>query len=221
MQVLSIKDLTTRFGDKCVHDNLSFGIRKGQIFSLMGSSGSGKSTLLNLILGIKKIQLGEVFWFGEKSDPEKIRKMIGFQPQSGNLIRDYNVIENVALPIRINADLEWDICYELAAMKIKMVGLDECDFFKYPHMLSGGMTKRAALARAIALDPDLVILDEPLSGLDFESAKKFQSLIWDLVPEFTIMCVTHDYIKSHEYAVLENKKIRLLEENDLKENFIK
>ncbi len=214
--LLECKNITTYINEKCIHENLNFKLFKGEIVSLMGRSGCGKTSFANVLLGFLKIKSGSIIWKREES--LNVKYNIGFQPQHNALLSDYNILENVAMPLRYISNLDWETSFQLAMNKILMVNLTEEDCYKYPHMLSGGMLKRASLARALATDPELLILDEPLSGLDALSAKKFQDLIWSLLPNVSIICITHNFIKSSKYYVLEDKKIVLLNEKSMKEN---
>ncbi|WP_172619007.1 ATP-binding cassette domain-containing protein [Candidatus Cytomitobacter indipagum] len=218
MSLLDCVKINTKIHKEIIHEDLDFSIKKGEIVSLMGRSGSGKTSFANILLGFMKINSGSVLWKGKKLDINQVKSRIGFQPQNGALLADKTVLENVAMPLRYVANFDWDLSFELAMNKILLTGLTEKDFCKYPHMLSGGMIKRVSLARAMSIDPELLILDEPLSGLDAISSKQFENLIWSLSHSTSVICITHNFIKSHKYYILENKKILQLKEEEIKES---
>jgi len=198
--VIHISNICTRFGDAVVHDNVSLQVRRGEIFALAGSSGCGKSTLLREILLLHRPQSGSIRVFGEEvlgMDDEaalSFRKSWGVMFERGALFSSMTVAENVGLPMREHTGLSDALINELAAIKISLAGLPASAGVKLPNELSGGMRKRTALARAMALDPQLLFLDEPTAGLDPLSASGFDELVLHLKQslDLTIMMVTHD-----------------------------
>ncbi len=207
------------FGEKTIIKNLDVVVPRGEIFGVVGGSGTGKTVLLRAILGLIPRRAGSVSFFGETVDTldeEGCRIMnqrIGMLFQQGALFSSLTVRQNIQFPMREHADLSQSVMDELADLKIALVGLplDACN--KYPSELSGGMIKRAALARALALDPDLVFLDEPTAGLDPIGAGAFDELVVELrdVLGLTVYMVTHDldslYTVCDRIAVLGNQKI--------------
>ncbi|MGV8934933.1 MAG: ABC transporter ATP-binding protein [Gallionellaceae bacterium] len=199
-KVIEITNVCTRFGSAVVHDNVSLDVRRGEIFGVAGASGCGKSTLLREILLLHRPQSGSIKVFGQEvlgMDEEAalpFRKSWGVMFERGALFSSLTVSENVGLPLREHTTLGDQFIDELAALKIFMAGLPSSAGCKFPSELSGGMRKRAALARAMALDPELLFLDEPTAGLDPLSAKEFDDLVLNLQKSLglTIMMVTHD-----------------------------
>ena len=198
--VLSVRDISVAFGDHVVLDGLSMDIRRGEILGFVGASGSGKSVLLRSILGITKKQAGTIRLFGVDLDTateaERMRldMRCGVLFQHGALFSALTVQDNIQVPMREYLDLPRPLMDELALLKIDLVGLPADAALKYPSELSGGMIKRAALARALALDPELVFLDEPTSGLDPIGAAEFDELVVKLrdTMGLTVYMVTHD-----------------------------
>jgi len=198
--VIEIANICTRFGSAVVHDNVSLEVRRGEIFALVGSSGCGKSTLLREIILLHRPQSGSIRVFGKEvlgMDDEaalSLRKSWGVMFERGALFSSLTVAENVGLPMREHTRMSDALIEELAAVKISLVGLPASAGAKFPGELSGGMRKRAALARAIALDPELLLLDEPTAGLDPVSAGGVDELVLHLQQSLglTIMMVTHD-----------------------------
>jgi phospholipid/cholesterol/gamma-HCH transport system ATP-binding protein len=217
--VLSAHDITVAFSGKVILDHLSLDIRRGEILGFVGASGAGKSVLLRTILGLNKKQSGTIRLFGvdveQASDVDRLRidMRLGVLFQHGALFSALTVLENVQVPMREYLDLPKKLMDELAMLKIELVGLPPDAARKFPSELSGGMTKRAALARALALDPDIVFLDEPTSGLDPISAAEFDELVVKLrdTMDLTVYMVTHDldslFTACDRIAVLGNKKI--------------
>lgn len=217
--LLSVRDLTVGFDGNLVLDKLSLDIMRGEILGFVGASGAGKSVLLRTILGLIRKQSGTIKLFGvdlEKATDEerlKIDMRTGMLFQHGALFSALSVLENVQVPMREYLDLPKPLMDELAMLKIELVGLPRDAARKFPSELSGGMTKRAALARALALDPDIVFLDEPTSGLDPISASEFDELVGKLrdTMGLTVYMVTHDldslFSVCDRVAVLGNKKV--------------
>lgn len=198
--VVEVKGLWTRFGSTIVHRGIDLAIERGEILSLVGGSGSGKTTLLRQMLGLEIPHRGEVRVLGEHlhaRDPvvlRRLRKRWGVLFQQGALFSALTVYDNVALPLRELRTLDEDIIRDLVLMKLEMVGIAARHVRKVPAKLSGGMVKRVALARALALEPELLFLDEPTAGLDPDRSESFVKLIEDLRRELclTVVMVTHD-----------------------------
>jgi len=198
--VVEVSDIHTRFGSAVVHDGVSLSVERGEIFALAGGSGCGKSTLLREIILLQRPQSGSIRVFGQEvlglSDEEAmpLRRNWGMMFERGALFSSLTVSENVGLPLREHTQLGDRLIDEIAALKIALAGLPPSAGSKVPAELSGGMRKRAALARAIALDPRLLFLDEPTAGLDPLSASGFEELVRRLkdLLGLTILMVTHD-----------------------------
>ncbi|HTF33679.1 MAG TPA: ATP-binding cassette domain-containing protein [Myxococcota bacterium] len=198
--VIEVRDLHTRFGAAIVHDGVSLEVKEGEIFALAGASGCGKSTLLREIILLQQPQSGSIRVFGREvvglDDEEALplRRNWGVMFERGALFSSLTVSENVGLPLREHTRLSDRIVDEIAAVKVALTGLPASAGPKYPAELSGGMRKRAALARAIALDPRLLFLDEPTAGLDPLSASAFDELVRRMkeLLGLTIFLVTHD-----------------------------
>jgi phospholipid/cholesterol/gamma-HCH transport system ATP-binding protein len=217
--VVEINNLWTRFGRTVVHQDLNLKIYGGEILSIVGGSGTGKTVLLRQMLGLEKPARGEVLVFGEdigKADPEQLQKMRnhwGMLFQQGALYSALTVFENIALPMRELHALPDDVIRDAVLLKMNMVGLGIEHANKMPADLSGGMIKRASLARALALEPQLLFLDEPTAGLDPDLSDAFVTLIQTLHRELklTVVMVTHDldtlFALSTRIAVLADKHV--------------
>jgi phospholipid/cholesterol/gamma-HCH transport system ATP-binding protein len=192
--VIEVRGLTTRFGTQVVHDRLDFTLYRGEILGLVGGSGSGKSVLLRTILGLIKPGEGTVTIRGKREEEGALYKNWGVLFQNGALFSGLTVLDNIALPIRENFRLPEEEIETLARSKLLLVGLPEEAGAKMPSQLSGGMVKRAALARALALDPDILFLDEPTAGLDPIAAAAFDNLIRSLrdILGLSVLIITHD-----------------------------
>ncbi len=198
--IIKVRDLVVGFGDKLILDGLSLNVMAGEILGFVGGSGTGKSVLTRTILGLVDKRGGQIEVFGNDldavSDIEKrqMEKRWGVMFQHGALFSALTVAQNIQVPMREYLDLSPAMMNDLAALKIEMVGLKPDAGDKYPSELSGGMIKRAALARALALDPEIVFLDEPTSGLDPIGAAEFDALIGTLQRTLglTVFMVTHD-----------------------------
>jgi phospholipid/cholesterol/gamma-HCH transport system ATP-binding protein len=198
--VVEVRGITNRFGRQIVHEGLDLTVLRGEVFGILGGSGSGKSVLLRTILGLRRPQAGTVHvegvdmatLGGEALRRAKARYGVTFQ--HGALFSSLTVRENIQLPMIEHLSLPRDALEELMRLKLRLVGLPDDAAAKYPAQLSGGMIKRAALARALALDPQLLFLDEPTSGLDPISAAAFDDLIAYLQNELqlTVVMITHD-----------------------------
>lgn len=197
---VSVRGLEVAFGDKLVLDHLDLEIMRGEILGVIGASGSGKSVLLRAMLGLLPKRSGVIEIFGQDLDtlPEeerhKLERRCGIMFQHGALFSSLTIAENIQLPMRESLNLSDRLMAEMAMLKIELVGLPRDAAEKYPAELSGGMTKRAALARALALDPEILFLDEPTSGLDPIGAGEFDDLIATLQRTLglTVFMVTHD-----------------------------
>ncbi len=193
--VIEVKDLMTRFGNQVVHDHLNFTLYQNEIVGLVGGSGSGKSVLLRTILGLNTPAAGTVTVKSRDSGEQAHNfKNWGVLFQNGALFSGMSVLDNVALPLREHTDLPDDEINYLAQAKLQLVGLKPEAALKKPSELSGGMVKRAALARALALDPEILFLDEPTAGLDPIAAAAFDKLILSLRDMFglSVLIITHD-----------------------------
>ncbi len=196
---IRIQDLTMAYGDFVIQKDLTFDIQKGDIFVIMGDSGCGKSTLLKHMIGLKRPKKGKIFyddvsfWDLNPEDRQKYMKRFGVMYQRGALWSSMTLAENVAVPIEQYLDLNQAQIRELVSFKLSLVGLKGYENF-YPSEISGGMRKRAAIARAMALDPEILFFDEPSAGLDPISSKRMDELILELRNSFdaTIVLVTHE-----------------------------
>ncbi len=217
--VISVRDVTVSFGETTVLDGLSLDIYKGEVLGFIGPSGAGKSVLLRTILGLNKKRSGQIEILGHDIDHlSEVEKMaidmrMGVLFQHGALFSALTVLENIQVPMREYLDLPPKLMDELARLKIDLVGLEPATAEKLPAELSGGMIKRAAVARALALDPDILFLDEPTSGLDPIGAAEFDDLIANLrdTMGLTVYMVTHDldtlFTACDHVAVLGKKKV--------------
>ncbi len=217
--VLSARDVTVAFGPKVVLDKLNLDIYRGEILGFVGASGTGKSVLMRTVLRLLPRRSGTIKILGQDFDeldePERnaLDMRLGVLFQQGALFSSLTVKENIQVPMREYLDLPATLMDELAHLKIRMVGLAADAADKYPSELSGGMIKRAALARALALDPELVFLDEPTSGLDPIGAAEFDELIANLRDSLglTVYMVTHDldslFSVCDRIAVLGKKRV--------------
>jgi phospholipid/cholesterol/gamma-HCH transport system ATP-binding protein len=198
--VISVRDLVVGFGDHVVLDHLCLEVRPGEILGVVGASGGGKSVLLRTIIGLLPKREGSVEVLGidldtaNEDERRALERRWGVLFQQGALFSSLTVRENVQFPMRENLEISPRLLDEMALAKLEMVGLTAADADKFPAELSGGMTKRAALARALALDPEIVLLDEPTSGLDPIAAGDFDALIKTLQGTLglTVFMVTHD-----------------------------
>lgn len=218
-RVVKMSQLWTQFGDFIVHQDLDLEIQQGQIVALVGGSGSGKTTLLRLILGLQQPSRGTVQVFGQdmgkanRKQLQQLRSRWGMLFQHGALFSALSAFDNVALPLRELGTLPESLILEAALFKLHLVGIEPEHAFKRPADLSGGMIKRVALARALALEPELLLLDEPTAGLDPARAESFVELIAALhqALQLTVIMVTHDLdtllgLSTH-VAVLADKRV--------------
>jgi phospholipid/cholesterol/gamma-HCH transport system ATP-binding protein len=194
-----VRDLTMAYGDFVIQQDLTFSIQRGDIFIIMGGSGCGKSTLLRHLIGLKRPDHGQVlygdvdFWAVAESVRESLMRRMGILYQSGALWSSMTLAENVALPLKTYTRLNTKAVGEIVSLKLALVGLAGFEDF-YPAEISGGMCKRAGLARAMALDPEILFFDEPSAGLDPISAKMLDDLILEIRDSLgtTIVVVTHE-----------------------------
>jgi len=198
--VIEVQGIVNRFGTQVVHDGLDMQVMDGEVFGIVGGSGTGKSVLLRTILGLQRPRAGRVSLYGRditsltESELREVKRHYGVTFQRGALFTSLNVTQNVQMPMTEFFDLDEQALDALARLKLNMVGLPAESGAKYPAQLSGGMIKRAALARALALDPQLLFLDEPTSGLDPIGAATFDKLVASLKRNLglTVVMITHD-----------------------------
>ncbi|MBV0932654.1 ABC transporter ATP-binding protein [Marinobacterium weihaiense] len=217
--IIEVRDLCNRFGRNVVHEHLDLDLYRGEIMGVVGGSGTGKSVLLRSIVGLKRPSAGEVKFFGQNlltldaGARARLEQRMGVLFQGGALFSSLTVRENVALPLIEHAGLSRKDAEELAEVKLALSGLASHAGDLYPASLSGGMVKRAALARALALDPDVVFLDEPTAGLDPIGAAAFDQLLLTLQKALglTVFMVTHDldslWTACDRIAVLSQKRV--------------
>jgi phospholipid/cholesterol/gamma-HCH transport system ATP-binding protein len=219
---IRIRGLRTQFGDQVIHDGLSLDVRKGEILGVVGGSGTGKSVLMRTIIGLNRPVRGSIEVLGRDvtgasmGELQDIEQSWGVLFQDGALFSSLAVDENVQVPLREHTRLPQALLNEISALKISMVGLGLDTCHKYPSELSGGMRKRAGLARALAMDPQILFLDEPTAGLDPIGAAAFDRLIQQLHDSLglTVFMVTHDLDSLHticnRIAVLADHKVEVV-----------
>jgi phospholipid/cholesterol/gamma-HCH transport system ATP-binding protein len=198
--IITVRGLVNRIGDQLIHDQLDLDVYRGEIFGIVGGSGTGKSVLFRTLLGLQKPEAGKVIVGGHNmcalsaAEVHAMHRHWGVLYQSGALFSNLTVVENIELPIREYLTLPDEVVRELAILKLNIVGLPESAAHKFPAELSGGMVKRAGLARALALDPPLLFLDEPTAGLDPIAAAAFDKLVLALRQRLglTVVMITHD-----------------------------
>lgn len=196
---IKVDDVTMAYGDFVVMRDLNFTIHRGDVFVIMGGSGCGKSTLLRIMIGLKSPARGCIFygdtdfWEADPDEQDRIKRNFGVLYQSGALWSSMTLAENIALPLGQYTDLGPNDINEIVSLKLDLVGLAGFEQF-YPSEISGGMRKRAGLARAVALDPEVLFFDEPSAGLDPVSARRLDDLILELNESLgsTIVIVTHE-----------------------------
>jgi len=218
-RLIEVRGLLSQFGERTIHENLDLDLERGEVLGVVGGSGTGKTVLLNSIIGLKEPEGGEIRLLGydrgtmTAAQQADVERRTGILFQQGALFSALSVIENVASPLVEHTDLSKDVIRELAEMKIAMVGLKPEAHHLKPAELSGGMRKRVGLARALALDPELLFLDEPTAGLDPIGAAAFDALIRQLSNDLglTVFMITHDldslYAITDKVAVLADKQV--------------
>jgi phospholipid/cholesterol/gamma-HCH transport system ATP-binding protein len=219
--VISVRGLRTQFGRQVIHDALDLEVRRGEVLGVVGGSGTGKSVLLRTIVGLNRPRAGTIVVFeedtGKLSEAEQRRLLArcGVLFQAGALFSSLTVAQNIQVPMKEHTDLPRELMAELTALKIELVGLAAEAGGKYPSEISGGMRKRVGLARALALDPEILFLDEPTAGLDPIGAAAFDQLIRSLQQSLglTVFMVTHDLDSlatiCDRIAVLVDKRIKV------------
>ena len=218
--VIEVRGLRNAFGEQVVHEDLELTVCRGEIIGVVGGSGTGKSVLMRSIIGLQTPDAGEIEVFGEpmigrdEEEAKHVRRRWGVLFQGGALFSTLTVAENVQVPIKeFYPGIEQDLLDEIAAYKISMVGLPADAGAKYPAELSGGMRKRAGIARALSLDPELLFLDEPTAGLDPIGAAAFDQVVSELRDALglTVFLITHDldtlYAICDRVAVLADRKV--------------
>lgn len=219
--VIRVQGLVTRIGGHVLHDHIDLEVARGEVLCVVGGSGTGKSVLLRSIIGLQTPAEGSIEVLGQDvarlEGDELVRLQVrwGVLFQDGALFSDQTVAQNIQVPLREHTDLPQNLMCELTSVKLSMVGLPPNSAQKYPAELSGGMRKRAGLARALALDPELLFLDEPTAGLDPIAAEQFDELIRDLQKSLrlTVFMVTHDldtlHATANRIAVLVDRTIKV------------
>ncbi len=219
MSIIQVRDVQTVFGNKVVHNGLNLNINEGEIYGLLGPSGCGKTTLMREMVMLQELSSGSIDILGKKvesittEDAQSLRRQWGVLFQFGALFSSLSLRDNIALPLVEYTDLSTHMIDEIVKFKISLVGLKPGDAALFPSQISGGMKKKAGLARALSMDPKLLFLDEPTSGLDPISAREFDELILKLreMLGLTIVMVSHDlqsiYDTLDRVAIIDEKKI--------------
>ena len=217
--IIKATDLTTKFGDRVIHDGLNFHVNEAEIYGLLGGSGTGKSTLMKTMIYLKKPSAGKIemlgrdLWSLDEAARQEIKLACSVMFQFGALYTSMNVLENIYILLKEYSGMSERAMREIAMFWLQKVGLSENVALQYPSELSGGMKKRVAMARALVLSPKILFLDEPNSGLDPSSARAFDELVVELRDTLgvTVVMVTH-YIYSictilDRFLILQDKKI--------------
>ena len=219
--IISLRGIVNRFGKQVVHNGVDLDIKRGEVMGIVGGSGSGKSVLLRTIIGLNRPAAGSIEILGKsmlemnERERRQIEERWGVLFQNGALFSSLTVAENIEAPLKEHTQLSPELRREIADLKIRLVGLAPEAGAKYPSELSGGMKKRAGLARALALDPEILFLDEPTAGLDPIGAAEFDELIQSLQRSLglTVVMITHDLDSlaaiCDRIAVLVDKKIKV------------
>lgn len=216
--IIKVRNLKVSYGDRTVLDSVNISVKDGEIYTILGKSGSGKTTLMRSILMLEKSTgiievMGVDLNKANNDDKDLIKKSYGVMFQAASLFTSLTVGENVAVPLKESANIDNNIIFDIVRFKLSLVGLDENVFNLYPYELSGGMRKKAALARALVLDPKIIFLDEPTSGLDPVSADDFDKTISELnkLLGITVVMITHDLDSffgiSNRACVIRDKKV--------------
>ncbi len=199
-EIIKVENLSTSFGENIVHKDISFSVKEGEIFGVLGGSGSGKSVLVKQIVMLDSIQKGNIEVLGKDisnidlKSSQDLKQQFSYLFQFGALYSFLNVIENISVMLKEYTDLPQDLIEKIAYTNLEIVGLPKSCALLYPSQLSGGMKKRVALARSLAMQPKILFLDEPTSGLDPASTQKINELLIDLknILNITIVIITHD-----------------------------
>ena len=221
VDVIEVRGLKTQFGSQVIHEGLDFTVRRGEVMGLVGGSGTGKSVLMRTIVGLNRQRAGEITVLGQETaglserESRILQRRWGVLFQDGALFSSLTVAQNIMVPLKEHTRIAPALREELAQVKIAMVGLPPEAADKYPSELSGGMRKRAGLARALALDPEILFLDEPTAGLDPIGAAAFDELIREMQQALglSVVMVTHDLDSLHaicdRVSVLIDKKVKV------------
>ena len=219
--IIVVEGLRTQFGPQVIHDNLDLEVRRGEVLGVVGGSGTGKSVLLRTIVGLNPARAGSITVFGvnaaglSEAEQRRLQSRWGVLFQAGALFSSLTVSQNIQVPFKEHTDLPAELMDELTGLKIELVGLPADACGKFPSELSGGMRKRVGLAHALALDPEILFLDEPTAGLDPIGAAAFDQLIRSLQQSLglTVFMVTHDLDSlatiCDRIAVLVDKRIKV------------
>nr|WP_314997290.1 ATP-binding cassette domain-containing protein [uncultured Campylobacter sp.] len=217
--IIKATDLTTKFGDRVIHDGLNFHVNEAEIYGLLGGSGTGKSTLMKTMIYLKKPSAGKIemlgrdLWSLDEAARQEIKLACSVMFQFGALYTSMNVLENIYILLKEYSGMSERSMREIAMFWLQKVGLSENVALQYPSELSGGMKKRVAMARALVLSPKILFLDEPNSGLDPSSARAFDELVVELRDTLgvTVVMVTHDIDSIctilDRFLILQDKKI--------------